>query len=90
MCKNVRKTRSQIAAVGPLVAWSEPSFANGYGGQWTGDIGEWEEGKAESGKGQGTKCCPAVGDGDTGSINRLAGGMGHFVVGCGCGIGCGL
>lgn len=52
MCKNVRKTRSQIAAVGPLVAWSEPSFANGYGGQWTWEKGEWEEGKAERDKEQ--------------------------------------
>lgn len=38
-------------------------------------------------KGQGTKCCPAVGDGDTGSINSQAR-VGHFVVGCG--IECGL
>lgn len=71
-----------------LVLWSHgPSLRSP---MVMGDNGHGKKGNGQRGKGQGTKCCPAVGDGDTGSINRLAGGMGHFVVGCGCGIGCGL
>lgn len=71
-----------------LVLWSHgPSLRSP---MVMGDNGHEKKGNGKRGKGQGTKCCPAVGDGDTGSINRLAGGMGHFVVGCGCGIECGL
>lgn len=52
MCKNVRKTHSQIAAVGPGSEAAAPSLS-----------------LALSVAGQRTKCCPADGDGDTGSIN---------------------